>query len=375
VNRVRQRRLITAGALVAGVLLALPTELAVRALGRWLGIDPKAQVTGAIGSMLATVLLFAPLEEAVKAGALWAARSRFVRNGRRGAVLGAVLSVGFALVEIGFYLTGTARGLFAVLRAGLALAARAVTGGAWGYALGSSRPSRLPNRAFILTWAAVTALRGLDDHLLFGKGLAALLGSVPLLAGMIAFAYGAARDIGLVSGRRIQVIGPLSFLPSLPPPPSLGAMRDALRRAERPVMLHWIALGTLVTMGVVMACVVGAVVIGRRAGIDFGAVDEGEVTGAAPLALVGLAVLVAFLFSGFLVARASGAESVLEPALAAALAIVATLVLLGLAAPVALVFALASAPIAFGLACAGAWVGIGAVEGPPVIRRVGRRSP
>jgi hypothetical protein len=60
-----------------------------------------------------------------------------------------------------------------------------------------------------------------------------------------------------------------------------------------------------------------------------------------------------------LVARASGADSVLEAALSTGLAIVGMLVMLGLAAPVAVVFALAFAPIAFGLACAGAWVGIG----------------
>ena len=44
-------------------------------------------------------------------------------------------------------------------------------------------------------------------------------------------------------------------------------------------------------------------------------------------------------------------------ALATALAIVTTLVLLGFAAPVALVFAVAFSPIAFALACAGAWAG------------------
>jgi hypothetical protein len=75
--------------------------------------------------------------------------------------------------------------------------------------------------------------------------------------------------------------------------------------------------------------------------------------------LLGAGVLVAFPAAGFLVARASGTASVLEPALAAALAIAGTLVMLGLAAPVAVVFALAFAPIGFGLACAGAWVGIG----------------
>jgi hypothetical protein len=48
----------------------------------------------------------------------------------------------------------------------------------------------------------------------------------------------------------------------------------------------------------------------------------------------------------------------IEPAIAAGLAIMGTLVLLGLAAPISVVFALAFAPIAFGLACAGAWVGM-----------------
>ena len=140
-------------------------------------------------------------------------------------------------------------------------------------------------------------------------------------------------------------------------------MRDALRRAERPVMLHWIVLGGLVTMGVISSCVVGAVILGRRLGVDFSAVDEGAATGAVPLAMIGLGVLLAFPTSGYLVARASGADSVLEPALSTGLAIAGTLLMLGLAAPVAVVFALAFAPVAFGLACAGAWVGIGAARG------------
>jgi hypothetical protein len=62
--------------------------------------------------------------------------------------------------------------------------------------------------------------------------------------------------------------------------------------------------------------------------------------------------------SGFLVARASNVPTLLEPALAAALAIGALCVVLGLMAPIALVFAFAFAPVAFGLSCAGAWAGL-----------------
>jgi len=77
----------------------------------------------------------------------------------------------------------------------------------------------------------------------------------------------------------------------------------------------------------------------------------------AALVLLGTTVLAAFPISGFLLARASGAEGVVEPALGAAFAISGIVVLLGLAAPVAVVFALAFAPVAFALACIGAWVG------------------
>ena len=254
-------------------------------------------------------------------------------------------------------------GALLLARAGFATIARVFAGAMWGYALGRARAlGRHVDRVLVLAWVATTALRGLYDHLVFGKGLAALLGSLPLSMGMVVVAYLGAREL-VPKALPHFGDGRLSFLPSLPPPPSLRAMRDALRKAERPVMLHWIGLGALVTMGVIITCVVGAVVIGRRLGVDFGSVDEGEITGAIPLVLIGLGVLLAFPASGYLVARASGADSVLEAALSTGLAIVGTLVMLGLAAPVAVVFALAFAPIAFGLACAGAWIGIGGAHG------------
>jgi hypothetical protein len=68
-------------------------------------------------------------------------------------------------------------------------------------------------------------------------------------------------------------------------------------------------------------------------------------------------VLAAFPLSGFLIARASGIASLVEPAASAGLAIVVVLGALGMVGPVALVLALALAPIAFALACIGAWVG------------------
>jgi RsiW-degrading membrane proteinase PrsW (M82 family) len=366
-RRARERKKGVMVALAAGVLTALPVELVVRTLASWLGVDPKVQVTGALASMLATMLLFAPLEEASKVSALYALRARFVRGPRDGVLLGTAIAMGFASVELALLLRPASlrgfEGALLLARAAFATMARVFAGSVWGYALGRARAlGRRTDRVFALAWLASTALRGLYDHLVFGKGLAALLGSLPLLLGMLVVAYLGAREM-VPKALPHFGDGRLSFLPNLPPPPSLRAMRDALRKAERPVMLHWIALGALVTMGVIIACVAGAVVLGRRLGVDFSTVDEGEITGAIPLALIGCGVLLAFPASGYLVARASGADSVLEAALSTGLAIVGTLVMLGLAAPVAVVFALAFAPIAFGLACAGAWVGIGAAQG------------
>jgi hypothetical protein len=106
-----------------------------------------------------------------------------------------------------------------------------------------------------------------------------------------------------------------------------------------------------------MAGLTASIAFGHYAHVDFAAVNEHDVSTTAPVALLGAGLLAAFPVSGFLVARGSGLPTLLEPALSAALAIIATLVLLGLAAPIAMVFALAFSPVAFALACAGAWVG------------------
>jgi len=361
----RKRSIVAA--VGAGALVALPVELAMRSLASWSGVDPKAPVTGALSSMLVMLLVFAPVEEASKVAALWPLRSRYLKGGEDGVVLGSAVAMGFASVETALYLRGATltgyEGTLIVTRVMLATVARIFAGALWGYALARAQSfGSRADRFFGFAWLAATALRGLYDHLVFGRGLASLLGSMPLFFGMLVAAYLGARELTPNALPLWRIRKRLAFLPSLPPPPSLRTMRDALRRAERPVMLRWIVLGALVTMGVIITCVVGTIVLAHRFGVDFSAVDEGEISGIVPLVLLGLGVLLAFPVSGYLVARASGADSVLEAALSTGLAIVGMLIMLGLAAPVAVVFALAFAPIAFGLACAGAWVGIGGVQ-------------
>jgi hypothetical protein len=123
-------------------------------------------------------------------------------------------------------------------------------------------------------------------------------------------------------------------------------------------MVRWIAIGALVTLGIMLALVTAAVAVGNRVGIDFALADEGDVGATGPLLLLGAAVLGAFPLAGYLVVRASPATGMLEPALGAGLAILLLVGLTSITAPVAVVLVLAAAPIAFALACGGAWFGL-----------------
>jgi RsiW-degrading membrane proteinase PrsW (M82 family) len=370
----RRRRTLVLVSFAAGAALG-PCAVAFES---WFsgvtGLTATAQKANDWTSILAMLLFFAPAEEILKAGVTWwLVRSRWFRDTLDGLVCASTVAMAFGCVESASHLRQLPITDLSALRALLAVPSHVFCAGIWGFALGRARIKRRRLGAiFAVAWLGATLVRGLYEHLVFAEGSAALLSAMPLLGGMAAVAYLAYRDLrdaarGRMSpppSRSARSSSPSSrhrriFLPSLPPPPSLLAMRAALRRAERPVGLHWIVIGALVTTGVTLVSAVVTIVLAKKLGVDFGAVDEGAVTSTVPLALLGGAVLVAFPIAGFLVARASATDSVLEPALSAGLSIVGAFVMLGMAAPVALVFALAFAPFAFGLACVGAWVGIG----------------
>lgn len=317
------------------------------------GIDPREQLLGDWASLLALLVFFAPIEEALKVAAfLPAYRLQWVL-GRRTAIAHATsLALGYATIDTAFYLHGASVNALSLSRALLAVPTHVFAAAVWAYALARSQKlTGFRDRAFFVAWLLATVLHGLYDHLLFGRGLATIFAVLPLLAAMAAVGYFAARPLIAGAPPSLPAIG------KLPPPPSMRAVREALRRAERPATLRWIAFGSLVTTGVMIASLALTIFVAHRMGIDFSAVDEGEVTSTVPLVMLGGAVLGAFPLAGFLVARASSTGTILEPAMGAGLTIAGTLVLLGLAAPVAVVFGLAFAPVAFVLACAGAWVG------------------
>jgi len=141
-------------------------------------------------------------------------------------------------------------------------------------------------------------------------------------------------------------------------PPSVRTVREAMRGTGQPLMVHWILVGALVTLGVTLAFLAAAVWIGHRYGVDFAQVDESELVASVPLALLGSALLAAFPVSGYLVARASGARSVIEPAWSTGAAILVTLGMFSITEPMALVVAASVAPVGFALGCIGAWFGL-----------------
>lgn len=327
------------------------------------GLDLRAAVAGEAGALVFLFALVAPVNEAAKVAAAWGAfRSRHFDEPYDGLVYSSAAALGFAAAQNAAVLHAHPTGNIWLARAALSLPAHLFFASAWGYALGRAKQLKTPGGLFPAAWFAATMAHGLYAHFVYGRGPGALVAVAPLLVVMGGISWIFARDLRARGDRenvspssRSSLLSRFSLEGSKPP--SLSAVRDALRRADQPIMLRWILLGALVTIGAMVAGVASSVVFGNWAHVDFGVVDEHDVSTVGPVALLGAGVLAGFPLSGFLVARASSLPTLLEPALATALAIVLALILLGFAAPVALVFALAFSPVAWILACAGAWVG------------------
>ncbi len=342
----RASRKASVYALSGGALLGAACQLVERSVLAFTGLDFEVRVAGVGGALMAVFLLAGPLEEAAKVLVVWPLyRSRRFDGARLGACYAALCGAGFAAGE-GIAILSRAEALLITSgRVVLSSFAHVFFAGAWGFALGAGRQR---GRWFSLTWLLAVLLHALYDHIVWGRGPGYLPATVPMLAFMLLGAWLVLRDW---APHPIHV-------PTRLEPPTLREMRQALRPAERPVMWRWVGAGLFVTLGLVVSLAVASVFVGRRMGIDFTLADEADVRSAGPLALLGIGVLAAFPISGFLLARASSAHSVLEPALSTLLALGALLVLLALTAPVAVLFVLAVAPVALGLACGGAWLGL-----------------
>jgi len=345
----RASRRLAGTALFFGAAVALVALTVERAMLAFTELSLDVKTSGAVSALLASFLLVAPLEEASKTLVVWPLyRMRRIDGPRLGLCYAVAAAAGFSAA------LGVWR-LFALpwtgvlgLRVLCTVPAQLFFAGVWGYTLGARRGQS--GSWFALSWLGSVALHGLYIHIVWGRGPGFLVAVVPLLLFM---ALGAASVLREVNPER-QTLAKLH----LPEPPRLSLVTEALSPRDQPLLLRWVVLGAFVNVGLMFALLVAAVAVGHRLGVDFSAADESDMTSAGPLALLGAALLSSFPLAGFLVARASSAIGVLEPALAAALALASIVAVLALVAPLGVLFALAVAPLAFGLACGGAWIGL-----------------
>ena len=358
-DRRREPWPLVAATFALGTLFAFAAFFLQDKAAAWTGLDLRAQHAGNQGALLFVFAFVAPVREAAKVAAMWPAfRSRWFDEPLDGVVYSAAAALGFAAFENARMLQAHPTGGIWFARAALALPAHVFFAAAWGYALGRVKRAKKPGPLFPAAWLVATLSHGLYAHLVHGRGSGALLGTLPLLLAMGGIAAFGARDLKR-RGDRASRQSILLDRPSIDmsAPPSLRTVREAMNRQGQPLSLRWVFFGALVNFGAMLVGLAVAVAFARYASVDFSVVDERDISTAAPAAILGAGVLAAFPLSGFLIAKASSLPSLLEPALATALALGLTLALLGLAAPLARVFALAFSPIAFGLACAGAYVG------------------
>ena len=358
----REPRWLIAATFLLGAVLAVVALFATARAAAMTGLDVRVSSAGESGAIVFIFFVMAPLQEAAKAAAAWPALlSKYLDEPYDGVVYAAAASLGFAAIENGFTLHAHPSGGIWMARALLALPSHVFFSCLWGYALGRAKHSKLRTPIFPAAFVAAIVARGLYTYFVYGRGPGALLGVSPILAAMGVATWILWRDLRARQKKSASAAPPSSRrwsrLSAAAHPPSLSAVRAALTRADQPVKIRWVLLGALVTIGAMMAGLAGGVLAARLLHIDLSTVDEHDVGAAAPALLLGAGLLASFPTSGWLIARAAGVHTLLEPALATVVALVVTLVALGFAAPFAVVFGLALAPIAWALSCAGAWVG------------------
>jgi RsiW-degrading membrane proteinase PrsW (M82 family) len=345
-----------------GAVAALVALVIVGRAASVTGLDVRVSAAGESGALVFLFFVVAPAQEAGKVAAAWPAfLSKHFDEPYDGVVYASASALGFAAVENGYVLHAHPTGGIWIARALVALPAHVFFACLWGYALGRAKRVKTRVPVFPPAFLAAIVAHGLYAHFVYGRGPGALLAVSPLLAMMGFFAWFLGRDLRARGERPSRVPSSagsrLSRLSMLTQPPSLSAVRSALTRADDPVKVRWVVFGALVTLGAMIVGLAAGVITARLMHVDLSLVDEHNVEDAAPVLLLGIGLLASFPTSGWLVARAAGVRTLLEPALACVLALAVTLVALGFAAPFTVVFALALSPIAWVLACVGAWVG------------------
>lgn len=348
-RRVAPRASVPSHRALTLVFLALAMALVLGVFeGRvlaFLELDPRDRE--AQGALLAFALLVqGPVIEGAKALLVWPVyRAGLVTSGVFGSLLGALVGFGFFAGEcLRFAFLDEPGPPPFELRLFLSLPLEVAAPAAYCHTLGV----RGRDRYFGLAWVLCAVIHALTHHFLFVRGGAYWALAIPpsALSAWLSYWLLFRQTPGT---RRTNAFLELEGL----------SLREVFRPARRPLKLIWIAFGAFVTLGVTLVLLAFAVYVGHRFDIDFTLAEEGSgYSGLLPVVLLGSAMLAAFPLSAYLVARASGASSVLEPAWSTAMAIALVLGLFSVSEPTAVVVALGVAPVGFALACLGAWFGL-----------------
>jgi RsiW-degrading membrane proteinase PrsW (M82 family) len=341
------------GALAAAVTLYLAERAA-----KLTGFDVRVSAAGQSGALVFLFLVVAPLQEAGEVASVWPAmalkRSDVPFDG---VIYATSAALGFAAIENAVVLRAHPEGPIWIARALLALPARVFCACLWGYALGRAKRARQHVPLFPGAFVAAVLAHGLYAHFVYGRGPGAVLAVTPLLAAMGVLAWILGRDLFTRASEPSPPSSRGGRLSRMSQPPSLATVRAALSVGDEPIRVGWILFGALVIFGAMIVGLAAGVVAAHALHVDLATIDEHDVGGASPVLLLGVGLLASFPTAGWLVARAAGVRTLLEPALATVLALLLTLVTLGFAAPFTVVFAVALSPIAWLLSCIGAWVG------------------
>jgi hypothetical protein len=330
-----------------GAVLASGSEWVETRFFGWLGVSAgRGAVTdgsyGTTGSLLAMLVFSAPLEEGLKLLVLWplhAYRHLITRADSQLAALS--VACGFSL----FAGTSAVLHLGAPevatellwLRIPLSSWAHVFFAGVWAYVLGDSR---LRGRLQVV-WLGATLFHGMYEHIVLVRSVGTLVVVVPIVLTMVVLALAGVRVVG-----------------DLPKALQWSSIGDGpLRTRGLTLRWRWVLGGAFTTTGILLLAFVAAVFVGHTIGLDFAAANEEDVRANGPLVLLGVGVLSAFPIAGYLLAVASGATGIGEPATGVAVSVAAVVAVLSLATPAAMVFVVTVAPAALALGCVGAWFG------------------
>ena len=341
------------GALLSGVTLLL-----LVALARWLDFDLGGKTGSRTSAFVFLFGVVAPVAELAKVAAAWPAfRSRQFDEPFDGIVYSGASALGYAAVQVGLVLVLQRDDPMWVVRALLALPAQLFFATLWGYALGRARSKKDPGPLFPALWLLSVVLHGFYIYLLAGRGESSLIGAVPMVVAMGTAAAFGARDLAKRSDAQASAQPAARRARIARAPRSFHEVQEALRGFDRGFRARWVLFGALMMLGAMLLGFLASVVLGHVAHVDFASFDEGDIRTATPLLLLVAGVLAGLPLAGYLLARASEPPTLFEPALAALLAVVVSLVAFGMSGTVALVWGLSCAPVAWSFACAGAWIG------------------